>query len=323
MMNKEYRMLNGVHGNNIPVLRTCGYHVEPCTTMIVGALHMVFFCRLEDEATADSELFNAVRSNDADRFEDEATTADLSACEAPDNVGLRTPDNIELKAPDNVGLKAPDNVGLRTPDNVERKWKNEFQNSQFNAVFDFNAVRSNDADRLEDEATADLSACEAPDNVGLKAPDNVELRTPDNVERKGKNEFQNSQFNAVFDFNAVRSNDADRLEDEATAADLSACEAPDNVGLKAPDNIERKGKNEFQNSQFNDVFDFNAVRSGDADRLEDEATADSELFNAVRSNDADRFEDEATADLSACEAPDNVGLRTPDNVGLRTPEKSD
>ena len=87
MMNKEYRMLNGVHGNNIPVLRTCGYHVEPCTTMIVGALHMVFFCRLEDETTADSELFNAVRSNDADRLEDETTAADLSACEAPDNVG--------------------------------------------------------------------------------------------------------------------------------------------------------------------------------------------------------------------------------------------
>ena len=214
-------MLNGVHGNNIPVLRTCGYHGEPCTTMIVGALHLVFFCRLEDEATAGSELFNAVRSGDADRLEDE-TTADLSACEAPDNVGLRTPDN----------------VGLRTPDNVERKGKNEFQNSQFNDVFDFNAVRSNDADRLEDEATAaDLSACEAPDNVGLRTPDNVGLRTPDNVERKGKNEFQNSQFNDVFDFNAVRSNDADRLEDEATAADLSACEAPDNVGLRTPDNV--------------------------------------------------------------------------------------
>ncbi len=89
-------MLNGVHGNNIPVLRTCGYHVEPCTTMIVGALHMVFFCRLEDETTADSELFNAVRSNDADRLEDETTAADLSACEAPDNVELRTPDNVGL-----------------------------------------------------------------------------------------------------------------------------------------------------------------------------------------------------------------------------------
>ncbi|MDX9909753.1 MAG: hypothetical protein RBS23_09855 [Mariniphaga sp.] len=78
------------------------------------------------------------------------------------------------------------------------------------------------------------------------------------------------------------------------------------------------------NNQFNAVFDFNAVRSGDADRLEDETTADSELFNAVRSNDADRLEDETTtADLSACEAPDNVGLKAPDNVGLRTPEKSD
>jgi hypothetical protein len=33
--------------------------------------------------------FNAVRSGDADRFTNEATTADLSACEAPDNVGLR------------------------------------------------------------------------------------------------------------------------------------------------------------------------------------------------------------------------------------------
>ena len=32
---------------------------------------------------------NAVRSGDADRFTDVATTADLSACEAPDNVGLR------------------------------------------------------------------------------------------------------------------------------------------------------------------------------------------------------------------------------------------
>ena len=104
---------------------------------------------------------------------------------------------------------------------------------------DFNAVGSGDADRFEDEATADLSACEAPDKVGLKAPDKVGLRTPDNVERKGKNEFQNSQFNDVFDFNAVRSNDADRLEDEATA-DLSACEAPDNVGLRTPDNVERK-----------------------------------------------------------------------------------
>jgi hypothetical protein len=95
------------------------------------------------------------------------------------------------------------------------------------------------------------------------------LRTPDNVERKGKNEFQNSQFNAVFDFNAVRSNDADRLEDEATA-DLSACEAPDNVGLKAPDNVGLR-----------------------------------------------------TPDNVGLRTPDNVGLRTPDNVGLRTPEKSD
>ena len=30
---------------------------------------------------------NAVRSGDADRFTNDATTADLSACEAPDNVG--------------------------------------------------------------------------------------------------------------------------------------------------------------------------------------------------------------------------------------------
>ncbi len=42
-------------------------------------------------------------------------------------------------------------------------------------------------------------------------------------------------FNAIPNFNAVRSNDADRLEDETTTADLSACEAPDNVGLKAPE----------------------------------------------------------------------------------------
>ena len=114
-MNKEYRILNVVHGNNLPVLGTCGFHAESCTTMIVGALHMGFFSWFGDEATADSELFNAVRSNDADRFEDE-TTADLSACEAPDN----------------VERKAPDNVGLRPPENEEKKQTKHNKDKQNN-----------------------------------------------------------------------------------------------------------------------------------------------------------------------------------------------
>ncbi len=36
------------------------------------------------------------------------------------------------------------------------------------AIPTFNAVRSNDADRLEGSSNEDLSACEAPDNVGLE-----------------------------------------------------------------------------------------------------------------------------------------------------------
>ncbi len=92
-----------------------------------------------------------------------------------------------------------------------------------------NAGRSDDAVRLEDaekQLTADLSACAAPDNVNM-----------DNVKCCGVvvNMVRYFEVNAVgfVVVNAVRSSDADRLEDaeKQLTADLSACVSPDNVDI--------------------------------------------------------------------------------------------